>query len=154
MYPPEDPNYRPTAVSRTMFVDGIDDAAAQSIVDHLSKSDAPMRVAQLRALGGAMARVPAETTAYAHRDKAMLVNVAAFYQTEAERVTRAGWVREFARALQPHDESAYVGFLSDDGEARIHGAYPAATWERLTRVKAAYDPTNLFRLNQNIAPAR
>ncbi|MEO8620513.1 MAG: BBE domain-containing protein [bacterium] len=54
--------------------------------------------------------------------------------------------------LQPGDDDAYVGFLSDDGHARIHGAYPAATWERLTRIKAAYDPSNLFRLNQNIPP--
>jgi hypothetical protein len=154
MYPPEDPNYRPTAVSRTMFVDGIDAAAADIIVDHLSKSDAPMRVAQLRALGGAMARVPADATAYAHRTKPMLVNVAAFYQREDERVRRGEWVRELANALQPDDDAAYVGFLSDDGEARIRGAYPAATWDRLRRIKAAYDPTNVFRLNQNIPPER
>lgn len=152
MYPPEDPNYRPTAVSRTMFVNGIDAPAAETIVDYLSKSDAPIRVAQLRALGGAMARVPADATAYAHRAKPMLVNVAAFYQGEAERVRRAAWVQEFARALQPDDDAAYVGFLSDDGQARIRGAYPAATWDRLTRIKTAYDPTNLFRLNQNIVP--
>ena len=54
----------------------------------------------------------------------MLVNVAAFYETEDERVRRAEWVREFARALQPDDDAAYVGFLSDDGDARIRGAYP------------------------------
>ena len=82
----------------------------------------------------------------------MLVNVAAFYETEDERVRRAAWVRELGRALQPDDDAAYVGFLSDDGEARIRGAYPAATWERLTRIKATYDPTNVFRLNQNIPP--
>ena len=154
MYPPEDPNYRPTAVSRTMFVNGVDAAVAETIVDHLSRSDAPMRVAQLRALGGAMARVPVDATAYAHRARPMLVNVAAFYETDDERVRRAAWVRELARALQPDDDAAYVGFLSDDGEARIRGAYPAATWDRLTKVKAAYDPTNLFRLNQNIPPER
>ena len=154
MYPPEDPNYRPTAVSRTLFVNGINASAVDTVVHHLSRSDAPMRVAQLRALGGAMARVPADATAYAHRTKPMLVNVAAFYEEETERERRAEWVQEFARALQPDDDAAYIGFLSDDGEARIRGAYPAATWERLTRIKAAYDPTNLFRLNQNIVPAR
>jgi hypothetical protein len=152
MYPPEDPSYRPTAVSRTMFVNGIDAAAAGTIFDYLARSDAPMRVAQLRALGGAMARVPADATAYAHRAKPMLVNVAAFYQGEPERAQRAAWVEEFARTLQPNDDAAYVGFLSDDGPARIRGAYPAANWDRLTRIKAMYDPTNLFRLNQNIPP--
>ena len=72
-------------------------AAAETIFEYLSKSDATMRVAQLRALGGAMARVPADATAYAHRAKPMLVNVAAFYQGEADRErAEAAWVTEFA----------------------------------------------------------
>lgn len=58
MFPPEDPSYRPTAVARTMFVDSIDSPTAEMIFGYLSKSDATMRVAQLRALGGTMARVP------------------------------------------------------------------------------------------------
>ena len=153
MYPPEDPNYRPTAVARTMFVNGIDLPAAKTIHDYLSKSDAPMRVAQLRVLGGAMARVPADATAFAHRSKAMLVNVAAFYQGDQERELRRAWVNEFSSVLQPRDDGAYVGFLTDDGKARIRSAYPGTTWDRLARIKAQYDPTNLFRLNQNISPA-
>ena len=152
MYPPEDPNYRPTAVARTMFVDGIDSSSAQTIYEYLTKSDATMRVAQLRALGGASARVPSDAAAYAHRSKPMLVNVAAFYQGESDRDVRTAWVTEFAKALQPNDDSAYVGFLGADGPARIRAAYPGATWDRLKRVKAKYDPTNLFRLNQNVAP--
>lgn len=152
MYPPEDPNYRPTAVARTMFLDGIALPAAKTIDAYLSKSDATMRVAQLRVLGGAMARVPADATAFAHRSKAMLVNVAAFYDGDADRELRSAWVKEFAHAIQPRDDGAYVGFLSDDGPARIRSAYPGTTWDRLARIKAMYDPTNLFRLNQNIAP--
>jgi hypothetical protein len=152
MYPPEDPNYRPTAIARTLFVDSVDVPTAKTIVDYLSKSDATMRVAQLRALGGAFARVPSDATAYAHRSKPMLVNVAAFYQSAAERETRKSWVEEFGRTLQPNDDDAYVGFLGDDGPARIHAAYPGKTWDRLTKIKAAYDPNNLFRLNQNIRP--
>jgi FAD/FMN-containing dehydrogenase len=152
MYPPEDPNYRPTAVAKTLFVDAIDLSTAKTILESLSKCDAPMRVAQIRALGGAMARVPSDATAFAHRTKPMLMNVAAFYQTDAERETRKGWVRDFARTLQPNDASAYVGFLTDDGQERIRATYPGSTWERLTNVKNKYDPTNLFRLNQNIPP--
>ena len=152
MYPPEDPSYRPTAVSRTLFVDSIDLPTSETIIEHLSNSDAAMRVAQIRVLGGALARVPADATAYAHRSKPILVNVAAFYQGDADREVRRSWVTRFARTLQPNDNSAYVGFLSDDGEARIRGAYPGATWDRLRKIKAKYDPSNLFRLNQNIAP--
>ena len=152
MYPPEDPNYRPTAVSRTMFLDGFDERRAEMVVEWLSRSDAAMRVAQLRVLGGAAARVPSEATAYAHRSKAMLANVAAFYQGDADREVRRTWVSGFARALQPNDDAAYVGFLTDDGQARIRGAYPGATWDRLRRIKSEYDPENIFRLNQNIPP--
>jgi FAD/FMN-containing dehydrogenase len=152
MYPPEDPNYKPTAVARTMFVGGIDIDAARTIYDYLSTSDATMRVAQLRALGGAMARVPADATAFAHRSKPMLVNVAAFYEGDADREARLAWVKEFKNALQP-DDAAYVGFLTNDGEGRIRATYPGSTWGRLQKVKFAYDPTNLFRLNQNISPA-
>ena len=152
MYPPEDPNVHPTAIGRTMFVDTIDRAAAETIFRFLSDSDASMRVAQLRALGGAVARVPADATAYAHRSRPMLVNVAAFYTGSDDRPVRAAWVTEFAKALQPNDLSAYVGFLSDEGVARTRAAYPASTWDRLASIKRTYDPTNLFRLNQNITP--
>lgn len=152
MYPPEDPNMHPSAIGRTMFVDSIDRARADTIFDYLSKSDAMVRVAQLRALGGAMARVPADATAYAYRSKPMLVNVAAFYNGPEDRVVRQAWVSEFAKAVQPNDTGAYVGFLNDEGDARVRAAYPGSTWDRLTRIKAIYDPTNLFRLNQNIPP--
>ena len=153
MYPPEDPNYRPTAVGRTMFVNAIDKAAAELIFDRLSKSDAAMRVAQLRVLGGAMAQVPADATAFAHRSQPMLVNVAAFYTSEADREVRKAWATEFHGALQPNEDAAYVGFLTDDGQDRIGAAYPGATGDRLRRIKSIYDPTNLFRLNQNISPS-
>jgi FAD/FMN-containing dehydrogenase len=153
MYPPEDPDVHPSAIGRTMFVDSIDERTANTIFEYLSSSDAAVRVAQLRALGGAAARVPADATAYAHRSRPMLVNVAAFYAGPEDRRVRAAWVDEFAKAVQPSDPSAYVGFLSDEGEVRTRAAYPGPTWDRLTRIKTEYDPTNLFRLNQNIPPA-
>ncbi len=59
---------------------------------------------------------------------------------------------DFAAALRQGDDGAYVNFLTDEGEARVRAAYPGATWERLRAVKATYDPTNLFRSNQNIPP--
>jgi len=153
IYPPEDEEFHPTAVGHTMFVDTIDERVAATILEYLQASDAPMRVAQLRVLGGAMARVPADATAFAHRRSKIMVNVAAFYQGPADRAVRQGWVEEFAAALQQDDQGAYVGFLGDDGPQRIHQAYPGSTWVRLAAVKARYDPTNLFRLNHNIPPA-
>jgi FAD/FMN-containing dehydrogenase len=153
IYPPDDPDYRPTAISRTLFVDTIDRAVAETIVERLEASDASMRVAQLRVLGGAVAEVPADATAYAHRRSRIMVNVAAFYEGPDDRIVRDAWVTEFAAALLQGDHGAYVNFVADEGEARIHAAYPGATWDRLAAIKARYDPTNLFRLNQNIPPA-
>jgi hypothetical protein len=153
MFPPEDPDYHPMAVATTMFMDRIGPAEAEMIVERLRASDAEMRVAQLRVLGGAVARVPADATAYAHRSSRILVNLAAFYEGEQERVQRQAWVDDFAARLDQGDPGAYVNFVGDEGQARVRAAYPASTYERLAAVKRRYDPANLFRLNQNVLPA-
>jgi FAD/FMN-containing dehydrogenase len=134
-------------------VDRIGLAEAKTIVERLGASDAEMRVAQLRVLGGAMARVPADATAYAHRSSRILVNLAAFYEGEEERGGREAWVADFAARLDQGDPGAYVNFIGDEGSQRVRAAYPAATYERLAEVKRRYDPQNLFRLNQNVPPA-
>jgi hypothetical protein len=152
MFPPEDPNYRPTAAAQTLFLDSVDGDVAELIMDRLRTSDAPVRVAQLRVLGGAIARVPADATAYAHRDRRMMGNVAAFFTGPDDRPAREAWVNEFAADLRRGDASAYVNFLADEGDERVRDAYPGSTWDRLVTVKARYDPTNLFRVNQNIPP--
>jgi FAD/FMN-containing dehydrogenase len=153
MYPPDDPDYHPTAVSRTMFMDHVDRPVAETIMRFLNASDASLRVAQLRVLGGAIARVPADATAYAHRASPIMVNVAAFYDGEADKPSKEAWVAQFSAALNQGDAGAYVNFVGDEGEARTRAAYPGATWDRLARIKAKYDPDNVFRLNQNIPPA-
>ena len=152
MFPPEDPSYHPTAVGRTMFVDRIDFPVAETIMAHLEASDASLRVAQLRVLGGQVARVPAEATAFAHRTSRILVNVAAFYDGPDDKPVRAQWVTDFAAALHQGDDGAYVNFLEAEGAERVRAAYPGRTWDRLVEIKTHYDPTNLFRLNQNIPP--
>ena len=153
IYPPEQGEYHPVAASHTMFVDHIDRSVAEMILDHLKSSTAMMGVAQLRVLGGAMARVPVDATAFAHRTSHIMVNVAALYEHPEEKATHEAWVVNFAEALQQSDNGAYVNFLGEDGEARIRAAYPGRTWDRLQEIKARYDPTNLFHLNQNIPPA-
>ncbi len=153
IYMPDDPDYRPLAEARTMFVDRVDAAASELILERLAASDSPMRVAQLRPLGGAMADVPVDATAFAHRTSRVMVNVAAFYEGEEDRPRRRAWVTGFVDDLRQGDDGAYVNFLVDEGEARVRAAYPGATWDRLRAIKAKYDPTNLFRLNQNIPPA-
>jgi FAD/FMN-containing dehydrogenase len=153
MFPPEDPDYHPTAVSRTMFMDYVDGPVAATIMEYLNASDATMRVAQLRVIGGAAARVPVDATAYAHRSSKIMVNVAAFYEGDEDKARREAWVAEFSSALLQGDAGAYVNFVGDEGEARVRASYPGATWDRLVAIKSKYDPGNLFRRNQNIPPS-
>jgi FAD/FMN-containing dehydrogenase len=153
IYPPDDASYHPVAATRTMFVDAIDRSVAETILDHIQASTGSMAVAQLRVLGGAMARVPPDATAFAHRGSRIMVNVATLYERPGEKATHEAWVTDFAAALRQGDGGVYVNFLGDEGEARIRVAYPGSTWDRLAAIKGRYDPTNLFRLNQNIPPA-
>ena len=153
VYPPEEEGYHPLAKGHTMFVDTIGRPEAETILEHLGTSTAMMGVAQLRTLGGAMARVPVDATAFAHRQSKIMVNVAAVYERPEEIAVHGPWVEAFAAALHQSDDGAYVNFLADEGEARIRAAYPGSTWDRLRQIKARYDPTNLFRLSQNIPPA-
>ena len=140
-------------VARSLFVDSVDRDMGEAILDHLQASTAPMAVAQLRVLGGAMAGVPADATAYAHRERRVMVALGAVYERAEESPAHEAWVTEFAAALRQGDPGVYVNFLGDEGGTRVREAYPGPTWDRLAGVKRRYDPDNLFRLNQNIPPA-
>jgi FAD/FMN-containing dehydrogenase len=152
IYQPDEGNH-PVASTRTMFLDAIDPRAAQTMVEYLRASSARMAAAEIRVLGGAMARVPVEATAFAHRRSRIMVNVAAMYERSDEAAVHEPWVSDFAAALRQEDSGAYVNFLGAEGEGRVRAAYPGSTWDRLVEIKARYDPTNLFRLNHNIPPA-
>jgi hypothetical protein len=152
MYPPDEGEYRPLASARTMFVDTIDRGVAAEILGRLAASTAQMTVAQLRVLGGAMAGVPADATAFAHRSRRIMLNLAAVYATRDEAPVHEAWLARTAESLRQGDDHAYVNFLGDEGQDRVRAAYPGRTWGRLTAVKRRYDPENVFRLNQNIPP--
>jgi FAD/FMN-containing dehydrogenase len=157
LFPPEGEGegeaFHPTVVTHIMFADTVDRPAGDTIVEHLQASDAQVRAVELRVLGGAMARVPVEATAFAHRHSRIMANVAAFYDGPDDRERRQAWVDGLAAALRQGDDGAYVNFLGDEGPERVRQAYPGATWDRLVEVKRRYDPGNLFRLNQNIPTA-
>ena len=146
-------DYRPKAIDRTFFMQRVDLADAQAIIDALNASDAPLRAVQLRALGGAMARVPADATAFAHRRARIMAVVVSFFDGDDDFAARQAWVQKLAATLDQGVPGAYVNFLGDAGEEGVHRAYPRATWDRLAAIKARYDPMNVFRLNQNIPPA-
>ena len=151
MFPPENPEYRPVAVSRTMFLDHVDVDLAARALDLLREVDG-MRVIQLRALGGAITRVPVDATAYAHRSAPLMANVAAFVTAE-DRAERLAWVERTLATLDQGVPGAYVNFVGDEGTERVRAAYPGATWDRLRAIKRRYDPANVFARNQNVPPA-
>ena len=87
----------------------------------------------------------------------IMINVACFYEGEDDKPVRQAWVDETGARIRAAggatDACAYVNFVNDEGPERVHDIYPDATYERLQDVKRRYDPTNLFRLNQNVQPA-
>ncbi len=161
MFPPEpgggEGEYHPLAVSKNLLIDKVDRRVAEVVMDQLDKIEAPMKAVQIRVMGGAMARVPWDATAFAHRNYKVLVNVAAFYEGPADLPAKQAWMDETSEAMLEAagatSRCAYVNFVNDEGPERVHDIYPAETYARLQQLKRRYDPGNLFRLNQNIPPA-
>jgi FAD/FMN-containing dehydrogenase len=153
MYMPDEEGFHPVGVVRNMFVDELDHADGGAILDALASSTAMMSAVQIRVLGGAVSRVPADATAYGHRARRMMINVAALFETPEQAGQHEVWADELAARLRGDGRGAYVNFLGDEGEGRIRDAYPEPTWNRMREIKGRYDPANRFRFNQNIPPA-
>jgi FAD/FMN-containing dehydrogenase len=151
LFPPAD-EHRPLVAHHAMFMERVDVAVAETLLGELEEATAAMAVVQLRVLGGAMARVPVDATAFAHRKKRIMASIAAMYEDAAEGVEHRAWVDRMARALDQGDPDVYMSFLGNEGPERVRHAYPGATWNRLVGIKRRYDPENLFRMNQNIPP--
>ncbi|MDA0160835.1 FAD-binding oxidoreductase [Solirubrobacter ginsenosidimutans] len=152
LYPDEQAS-RLFAVARTMFAGRVGTTQAETILERIGESSATLAACEIRVLGGAVARVPADATAFTHRASRTMLNVAAIYDpSTSERSEHEAWVRGLSAELDDGDPGAYAGLLDDEGPQRVRAAYPGTTWERLAAVKATYDPDNVFRLNQNIPP--
>jgi FAD/FMN-containing dehydrogenase len=136
-----------------MLLDALAPGAVEAILEHIQTSTAPMAGVQLRVLGGAMARVADDATAFGYRGAKLMVNIAAMYERTEERPEHEAWANSLARALSAGATTgAYAGFLGDEGEEGASRAYPPATLERLAQVKRRYDPDNVFHLNVNVPP--
>jgi FAD/FMN-containing dehydrogenase len=136
-------------VARNTLVPSLDDAAIGAI-DRLHATPGTGALA-VRSLGGAFSRVPADGTAFAHRDaEAMIVCMLLLpgptTDDEIERML-VPW-----REVAAHGNGTYVNFQGSATAEDLAAAYPAATYARLAAVKRAYDPDNLFARNHNIAP--
>jgi FAD/FMN-containing dehydrogenase len=138
---------------RTAFVDQLDDRLLEGFLDHMQGALSPLAIDQIRILGGAMARVPDDATAFAHRQRKAMVTSMTYWTRPDESERHRAWIDSWHEQVRPLAHGAYVNFLEDEGQARIREAYPPQTYARLAAVKRQWDPDNVFRLNHNIDPA-
>lgn len=154
MFPPEEEEFHPILRNHITFLDGFDASLAEKVAEYVAGSTAEVAVVQLRVLGGAMARVPEHATAFAHRKRRVMANLALALPGPEEPEPHEEWLAGLATELEngAGASGAYVGFLGDVDTERVRQAYPGETWDRLAAVKARHDPDNLFRRNHNVPP--
>ena len=131
------------------YLPALPDPAIEALLGHH-----PATGGGLQAHGGAIDDLPADATAFGHRRTAFEYVGASGWADPAEDAARTATVRANAALLEPFARGTYVNVLGDDGAAGVRRAYPPAVLARLTALKDAVDPANLFHLNQNIAPSR
>ena len=127
--------------------------AIDVIVERCNGITSPHTIVPIFQLGGAVADVDENATAYSHRRAAYALNCNASWE-DGEPMPHVQWARDFSEALQPHSMGVYVNFLGDEGEDRARAAYGPEKYRKLVQLKDKYDPTNFFRVNQNIKPSK
>jgi FAD/FMN-containing dehydrogenase len=130
----------------------LSDGLIDVLLDHARRLPDPQTEIAVAQLGGAVSRVPSEATAYGHRDAQFVMNVHGRWEDPAKDAVCIGWARELFQAAAPFATGGvYVNFLTQEETDRTRSAY-GGNYARLVGLKGKYDPTNLFRLNQNIPP--
>ena len=138
---------------RSMFADELSDETINTFLESMQRATSPFSIIQLRGLGGQMARVSNDATAFAHRDKRYLVGVIGVWlDPEEDGSPHRAWTQSIWDEIRHEGSGVYVNFVADEGEERLRDAYPPETLARLADIKQTYDPENLFRFNQNIRP--
>jgi FAD/FMN-containing dehydrogenase len=136
------------------YLAGFGDELIELIVERAARTTSPLTQLHLYQLGGAIGRNSDHETAYAHRESRYLFSIVSLWEHPASDVSEhVDWTRSFWNDLKPHAAGAYLNFLGEDGDQRVRDCYGKARYGRLAAVKAAYDPTNFFRLNHNVEPA-
>jgi hypothetical protein len=143
------------AYEKALYLDELSDKAIDVIADQMQKKASPMTIVPVFPMGGAYAKVPDGDTAFGGRRQAKFVfNISAAAPDPALFETDRAWVRTFYERLLPHasGKGTYVNFLVEPDEERVRASYGADKYGRLAKVKAKYDPENVFHLNANIEP--
>jgi FAD/FMN-containing dehydrogenase len=140
---------------KSSFLNGLSDGAIDTVVEYFAKVPSKHTVMVLEHNGdGAMERVPEAATAFGHRGWPYNLVVTSAWSEPAEAEANIAWTRACFEALRPFSApAAYVNYIGDEGPEGVRTSYGDAKLARLMMLKAKYDPRNLFRMNQNIAPA-
>jgi FAD/FMN-containing dehydrogenase len=139
---------------RSDHLGGLSDEVIDTIVVNAAAVTSPLSAALVLSLGGAVARVGEHETAFGHRDTPFDIVVFSVWTDPQESERHMRWGREFGAAMRPFSRGVYVNEMGVEGEERVRAAYNPASYERLVALKDRYDPTNFFRMNQNIKPSR
>lgn len=135
---------------------GLSDGTIDAIADHAYTAGSPRTYSAMFHMGGAVARVPDDATAYAGRgvDHNIVIDAVWLPDESGEHAAaETAWARGFLEALRPHRaDGVYVNFLDSDDSSRVREAYGEHIYQRLAEVKAKYDPDNAFHHNKNIRP--
>lgn len=130
------------------------DGAIDVVIKYIGNLPSPHTEIFFGLIGGQASRVPSDATAYSQRDALWACNVHGRWETAEEDKKGIAWAREFFDAAAPYATGGvYVNFMPQDETARISSAYKPEVWKRLVELKRKWDPTNLFRMNQNIDPS-
>jgi FAD/FMN-containing dehydrogenase len=136
------------------FVDELSDELIDVLIDAMRRVPSRHTIIAIEQMGGAVARVPKTATAFQHRSPAFSLLILSGWENPADTEANVAWTRDLWDRTSPLSSPAvYVNYLGSEGDQRVRDAF-GVNHERLTRVKRRYDPGNVFRLNQNIAPAR
>jgi FAD/FMN-containing dehydrogenase len=134
------------------YIDEITDDLIATLIEHAPRMPSPLSSFYFQHLGGAISQTSAEHAAFGHRDAGFDFAILTVWQDPAQTAENVTWARDFAAAMQPHSTGVYVNNLGIEGTDRVRAAYTPATYDRLVGLKNRYDPRNMLRLNQNIAP--
>jgi hypothetical protein len=133
-------------------VPALTDEVIDVTVDHSLRIQSPLTSFPIWQMGGAVARVGEDETAFGGRNAGFTYNIGGCTANADGFDEERDWVRGFWSALEPWQTTVYVNFLGEEGQDRIRAAYGVEKYERLKALKRKYDPDNFFRLNQNIPP--
>jgi FAD/FMN-containing dehydrogenase len=136
------------------YLSGLPDEYLDVLADHAVRHTSPLSDFKVAQLGGAIARVGEDDTAYGHRTAPFILNINTRWSDPAETELHVAHTRRLWEATLPFTHGgSYVNFLGDEGTDRVRAAYGERKFRRLQALKSTYDPENVFRLNQNIPPA-